>query len=204
MKCIAWVVILLSASAVLADAPGGHGGADHPNFGRGPDARRSEAWEFFRKYSQRRAEAIGALPQEKQERMRRLITVRYGGIGLIEKENPKLFDLKVKEVQAEDKIFALKGELADSPEKGDQIRADLRKKVEELVELRMEERKQRIERLKGQLEFEEKQLKDDQTKKEKMVEKQYEKVLDAPTLETMPDRPGGARGGRPGKDKEEK
>lgn len=204
MKSIAWAILLVFTSALLADAPTsdpvrGHGGVDHPGFGRGPEARRGEmrAWDFFRTYSRRRAEAIRALPQEKQERVRGLITARYGGIWLIETQNPKLFDLKIKQVQAEDDIFGLKGELAENPGKGDQIRAELRKKVEELVELRMDERKQRIERLKKQLGDEEKQLKEDQAKKEKMVEKQYERVLDAPTLETMPDRPGGGRGARP-------
>jgi hypothetical protein len=91
--------------------------------------------------------------------------------------------LKIRQLEAEDRLFDLKNRLIDAQEKNapevETLKTELRQAVTDLVEVKMEERRQRIQRLEKLLSDERTDLEKDQGRKAEMIEKRYQEVLDA-------------------------
>ncbi|HWP40319.1 MAG TPA: hypothetical protein VNL70_05290 [Tepidisphaeraceae bacterium] len=124
--------------------------------------------------------------------LRRLMMMRWRGVSRI-RDDSALYDRMVRNIEMEDAIFAQVQSLeAASPQKRREIRQRVRAQVREMVEQFLEERAQRLERLRGILAREQQRLEEDRQNKEKLIEERTERLLREMSLRELP--PGGPPG----------
>ena len=197
--------VALAATAAVAERPNDRGGdnkgARHEKWDR--DAKFREAmekdWEaaqaHFREHSPLRAAAFDNMSDEQKEFFKPLIIGRHRGIKWLSRD-PELLANKERQIKLEDDIFGIKTKLASVREESDEAKAlkdSLRKSVEELVDARMAERALRIERLEMLIEDERELLKQDQLKRQGLIEKRMQDILAAevPVIDPPHGPPGG-------------
>jgi hypothetical protein len=165
-----------------------------------------EAFDFFAEHSPLRAKAFEEMSEKQREKLKPLILDRYATIMKpAGKADPDIRALKIQQLDIEDSIFGIKQTLdrpAAPAETVARLKGQLREKVKELVESRMNEREHRLSRLESLLKKEREQLTADQQHKDQLVENRYQEVLnaknpDAASEHPRPFRPDGERG--PGK-----
>lgn len=197
LLAVSFCAVALAATAAVAERPGDRGGADdnkgdnkgarHEKWDR--DARFREAmekdWEaaqaHFREHSPLRAAAFDKMSDEQKEFFKPLIIGRHRGIKWLSRD-PELLANKERQIKLEDDIFGVKTKLASVKEESDEaktLKDSLRKSVEELVDARMAERALRIERLEMLIEDERELLKQDQLKRQSLIEKRMQDLLAA-------------------------
>lgn len=156
-----------------------------------------EAKANFRELSPLRAAAFDKMSEDQQNFFKPLIIGRWRGMKWLERD-PELFKNKESQIRVEDDIFGIKQKLAAAPaESADasKLKIDLRKKVEVLVDERMRERELRIERLQMLIEEERELLKEDQFKRQALIDKRMQDILAAevPVIDPPPPPPGADR-----------
>ena len=118
--------------------PGGLGGGR-----RISDQEFNTAIEFFRAHSKECAAVLDGLEPVKKNRFKQSVVSRYESIKTLEPQNPELYQIKLRQLQLEDKIFALKCKHSDATPKSPEaqkIRDEIRQVVGDLVRSRVEER----------------------------------------------------------------
>lgn len=143
-----------------------------------------EEWEsallFFKQHSPERMAALEGLDNSRKRRFRPIIATRYESIQSLEGVNPELHQIKIRQLEIEDQIFALKREHNDvtpkSPE-AQKLREQMRQVVAELIQSRVQERKVRINRIQKLLAQEQKKLVEDERRQEQMINRHTEAVL---------------------------
>ena len=104
-----------------------------------------------------------------------------------ENELPERAEAMLKQIRSQDEIFALVQEFQDAaPDKQDAVRQRLRDKMRQVVLDMLQERQQRIERLKQMLQREERALENDRARSDATADDRLEKLLN----ETRPVREG--------------
>jgi hypothetical protein len=98
-------------------------------------------------------------------------------------------DQMLKRIQSEDELFALVQELQDAPaDKQSEIRQRLRARMRDVMSAMLQDRQERIERLKQMLQHEERALQNDRGRIEQTTEERVQRLIN----ETRGDRPDGA------------
>jgi hypothetical protein len=157
---------------------------------------REELKEFCKTNSPNRWKEIEALPKGQNK------DAKIGAMGwqfrtlqTLKDQDPTLYDLKVKEIQAQDVEFGI----LQNPDKvaPDELKSKLREKAQDYVTLRLDERRHRIERLLVTLENEKKDLEKDKDKMGTLVEERVDMLIkQGPTLFPTPGPRRGNEGAR--------
>ncbi len=207
---------LLPLSAWAEPAREGNGGAVTSNSGGprrgGPQGGRgnwgeddwAKAFKFFQENSPKRALAYEKLPDDQKRNIRFLIINRWRAMKWYP-EGSDLWNNKAKQAQLEDDVFGLKQDLGGGGN-SDALKAQIKVKVTELVDLRIQERALHIERLEKLVADERKKLEDDKAHKGDLVDKRFEQMLNGPEGNDPADgvppgagpNPGGGGGGGAG------
>jgi len=118
--------------------------------------------------------------------LRRLMMMRWRGVSRI-RDDAALYDRMVHNIEMEDAIFAEVQSLeASSPQKRREIRQRVRAQVREMVEQFLDERAQRLEKLRGILAREQQRLEEDRQNKEKLIEERTDRLLREMSLRDLP------------------
>jgi hypothetical protein len=125
---------------------------------------------------------------------------RYGGLLALKKDDAELYDIKVRQIEIEDKEFGLTRDLreakrADKADDVTRINADLRKLADEYVTKRFEERTHRVAKLEKALADEKSALTAEQGRKDALIEQHIDAVQhNQPTHRGFGPGPGGHDG----------
>jgi hypothetical protein len=142
---------------------------------------RAEVEKFCEAHSPNRwADLKGALSSERKPSRLGGMTLRYAGLKQLQKEDPKLYDIKVKQIEIEDAEYGLLKQLKTSEDEHrntEELRAKLRAKSLEYVAQRLEERNHRIERLKELVQKEQDKLANDQKDKDKLTDDRVKEMI---------------------------
>jgi len=157
---------------------------------------REELKEFCKTNSPNRWKEIEALPKGQNK------DAKIGAMGwqfkilqTLKDQDSALYDLKVKEIQAQDEEFGI----LQNAEKltPDELKSKLREKAQDYVALRLDERRHRIERLLVTLENEKKDLEKDKDKMTNLVEERIDMLIkQGPSLFPTPGPRRGGEGAR--------
>jgi hypothetical protein len=166
------------------------------------DAEDARLWEeaeaFFRAHSPNRLVMFDQHMDDPrmQYRMRRFMQERYTMLQNLKERDPNLYELKVKQIELEDVIFGLAQELRSTGDEAarEKLRGKIREQVVLWVDASLQEREQRLEKLKQLLADETKRLEADRNDREAMVERRLERVLSGGEV----DGPEGGERGRRG------
>jgi hypothetical protein len=134
-----------------------------------------------------------SLSDEQRKRLKNLLVMRYRGIQFFANEgHHELLQLKKQQIRIEDDIFKIRQDLgkaaASSPE-ADKLKADLRARVEALVDSRMKEREERINRLQAVLQDETSALARFRENRENLIEELCQSELSGGPSGLLPDFP---------------
>jgi len=207
------VVVFAQATTRPSEAPRARspeGQFFMPRHGEIPESEFKEAYEFFEKFSPKRTAAFNGMEDDHKARFKPLIVARYYEWKWLGKDNPELRGIKEKQIRVEDAIFGIKLSLHDveDPSERTKLEKELKEKVEELVQARMDEREQRLKRLAELVKEERKKLEKDREEKSELVERKYKEILEARDADVAADgggrRPpaGPDRGGQKGQRRE--
>jgi len=119
------------------------------------------------------------LPEQSRFRNDRLLPMLVGKYRMMAKmkdADPELYEFSVKQEKLRDDAFAILRQLHDTNAQGDP-RANLRDKMRELVDVLLEERQSRIEKLERALAEQKAKLAQDQSTKEALIEQQTDRVV---------------------------
>jgi hypothetical protein len=210
-----FVVLLLAPMLAMAEPPAPRDPKPGPGPGSGPGHERGdrpprrwgsedrekdwkEAYAFFQAHSKRRAEAFAKMTAEQQEKFKPLIIARFNGFKWLSMGDQDMRKNRERQMEIEDDIYGVKADLMKpdvSAEQADRLKGDLRQKVKDLVETRMQERELRIKRLESFIGEEKNKLQQDQTKKDEVIDTRLKEILDAKSEDVIPDpRPPGPPG----------
>ena len=181
---------------------GGGQGNDRRNAGPPDEDEWLEASESMKKLAPNAWARFLEIPEHAPFRpaFQRRIVDRYQELDRLKKRNEDQYQSEVKQIQVEDDIFGLAAQLrgADATT-AERVKADIRQKVEELIELRIANRERRIERLAQQLNKERGKLESDKKDKPATVQRKYDEILSrAGANGGLFANPGGTGGRRPG------
>jgi hypothetical protein len=172
------------------------------------DQEWNETEAFFREHSPKRSEAFSRLPDDNKGRRRnikQLVHSHYAELKRLEKEDPEVYQLRLKQVRAEDDIF---GMLMDrwnaGPSRADwtALSTPLREQVALLVDLDLQERRLRLDRRQQSLDKQKQALADDESRRDERIERRLSEIRKAaerhrPRGGNRPGGGGGARDGSP-------
>ncbi|HEX8340545.1 MAG TPA: hypothetical protein VF624_06510 [Tepidisphaeraceae bacterium] len=125
--------------------------------------------------------------------LKRSIANRYRTYKRLEVEAPALYSAVLKQVQAEDRVWGAWRDF-NKDRDNEQLKAQLKEKITELVNANLAERQQRLEQLRAAVGREEKNLAGDRAKADELISTQYERW----TSDEFPGFPGGLGGGMGG------
>jgi hypothetical protein len=201
--CLAPVVAAAGPATRPAESARARAFAERAGMVHRPDSRDDfeQALKFFKDFSQKRFAAFEDMTDEQKAKLRPAINARYHAYRFLVSDNPKLKDVKERQLKIEDDIFGIKKGLDDTtdPAEKNKLQDELKKRVAELIESRMDERRMRISRLEELLKEEKGRLEKDIQRKDQLVEDRYKDVL---TAKESPDKgrtkpPAGERGAKP-------
>lgn len=128
---------------------------------------------------------------------RRRIVDRYQELQRLKERDEKQYEGEVAQLKIEDDIFGIAAKLRGAEgEAAESLKTELRARLGQLIEQRMQNRQRRIDRLAAQLERERRKLESDRTNKEEAIQRKYDFILTR-TGETggLFANPGGPRQG---------
>jgi hypothetical protein len=141
----------------------------------------TQAEAFMKDNSPRRWAAFEKIPGDNPHRLTvmRAFYGRYRMLQSLRDEDPALYDLRMKRLKLEDNVFGLVWDLKheDAPDAKQKIQTDLKAEVVELVDVGIQERGRRIERLETALKDEKERFAKDQNNREGLVKEQLERIL---------------------------
>jgi hypothetical protein len=127
--------------------------------------------EFMAKYAPNRWHALQDLPDDGALRrgVMNFVVARYRQLKEIRDEDERLYEIKLKQLVAEDEIYGLVAPLK-SPGERDLHRDDIKVAVRKLLALNQEERQRRVERIKQSLDSEERRMAAEREHQDQLVE----------------------------------
>jgi hypothetical protein len=195
----------IMASAQVVDAPPpppGMGGPDdgqRPRFGRFAPATEKDIEEariFMRENAPNRWQAVESLPDEGSSLRRNVmgfVVARYRMLQGMKEEDPKLYDIKVKQLRVEDELYGMLAN-TNTPEQRTAMKPELTTAAKKLVELTLQEREQRIAKLKDIVTREEQTLASDQGQVDAKTAARVESLITEGQAALRGDMGGGRRG----------
>ena len=120
---------------------------------------------------------------------------QFRGLQLLKDQDSTLYDLKVKEIQAQDEEFGI----LQNAEKvtPDELKSKLREKAKDYVALKQDERQHRIDRILVTVKNEQKELDKDKEKMNTLVEERIDMLIkQGPSLFPTPGPRRGGEGAR--------
>ena len=178
--------------------PGGFGPdqrePSEAEFKAAADAMRKHAPNWWRRFE-------NAPPGAPRRRlMMRAVVERHRELQRIEKRDPEQHAREIRQLELEDEILGLAPRLWRERDSAagdfEEMKSRLREKVEQLIDLRIQNREARLERLTETLNAEKRRLEADKQARDKTVEQRYQAILNRklePVFPRGPGRPGGGR-----------
>lgn len=197
MKRITLFAGLVLSVAAMAEPGGRPPGPPAPPSGRESGGRGPSGWHrpgeepvsaeevdaFMKETSPKRYEAMQKLSPEQQKKIRERAEMLYRMLKWGSKNEPAMWEAKKQEIGLEDDLFALRMQLLrkDAPDAAEQkeIRDTMRAKVRKLVDMRLKERAERIEKLRKFLGDEEARLTQDQKNVDELVDTRLKEEIEA-------------------------
>lgn len=156
----------------LSPRRGGLGGLGGPaQVGPVSDKEMEAVADFMAKYAPNRWKALDQLPDDGGLRhgVMNFVVARYRQLKEVREEDERLYDIKVKQLVAEDEIYGLVMPLK-SPTERESHRDDIKAAVRKLLTLNQEERERRTERTRQALESEERRLTSERDHMDQLVD----------------------------------
>lgn len=157
---------------------------------------REELKEFCKTNSPNRWKEIEALPKGANKDAKiGAMGWQFHSLQLLKDQDSTLFDLKVKEIQAQDEEFGI----LQNAEKvtPDELKSKLREKAKDYVALKQDERQHRIDRILVTVKNEQKELDKDKDKMNTLVEERIDMLIkQGPSLFPTPGPRRGGEGAR--------
>lgn len=145
------------------------------------DADRAEAMQFMEKYAPESYKAIAALPERTPQRsvMERGITRAYVNYQQVRLNNADgLYEVIVRRVQAEDRIYGLTVQVRRTPAKDrEALTRALRTAVADWFDVSLQERQLRLVRLERTARQERKRLADDNAHQDRRIQERVDRIL---------------------------
>lgn len=140
----------------------------------------AEASAFMWRYSPRRARAMDQLAEGSwKDKLRKVLFARYRGLRSLDRRDPEAFRQRVEQLRLEDEIFGLVSDWAGSAEEErPKLKERLKVLVSSLVDLDVQERKRRIDRLEAELREQKAALEKDTEQRDTLVDDRYNRFLD--------------------------
>jgi hypothetical protein len=140
----------------------------------GPFENGNEEWDkamaFMKEHSPKRTALMGELPDEFQQRIREQMFMRYRNMERLRAGDKEMYDIAIRRVDLEDELQSLRMEVRF---RGRQLTPEemsrVREKVGALVDLNLEERELRVQRLRDILKREEEVLTREKGQRESVV-----------------------------------
>ena len=155
-----------------------------------------DALEFMQENAPNRWQAIQSLPDDGSSLRRNVIgfvVARYRALQGVKEDDPKLYEIKVQELRAEDEVYGLLSD-AGTPELREKMRKHLEGAARKMMELTLAERQQRIVRLKEIVGHQEQSLTQDRQQIDAMVTARVEALITSGQAALRDEvRPGGRR-----------
>lgn len=191
-----WAPELASTAAVSADEEASPRPRQFGRFAPPSAAEIDDALEFMQENAPNRWQAIQSLPDDGSSLRRNVIgfvVARYRALQGVKEDDPKLYEIKVQELRAEDEVYGLLSD-AGTPELREKRRNPLDAAARKMMELTLAERQQRIVRLKEIVGYQEQSLTQDRQQIDAMVTARVEALIsDGQAALRDEVRPGGRR-----------
>jgi hypothetical protein len=148
--------------------------------GEYPSDELDAAVEFMREHSPKRWEMLERRQGPIFPQTMRFIMSRYRNLKNLEREDSKLYKLRLQQLTIEDSIFAMNREMRQpiSDERRQEILKEMRARVEESVDVWIEEREHRLARLEATVNRERERLESDRGRRQLMIDNRLERELD--------------------------
>ena len=153
-----------------------------------------EAMKFMKDHSHNRLAAIESMPDsDRKTRFKEISTRNFLSWDSIRLADPELYQVVVKRVELEDNVFGLTVQWhKDTAEEKPDTQAKLRDEVGKLVDVGIQERQMRLDRLAKTVEDQQKILTTDKGNRDNLVEDRLKSVLgDSKGLFSGPNNGGG-------------
>jgi len=204
MLALCAAAIALAAESPRDARPGppyrGYHGDKPDRSPRGPGFEEPVDWNQVQKFIETNAPnrwaAYQKLPESEKQKLRGVLIGRYRAIQRLEREGSReLVEIKAKQMRIEDDLFRLNQERKAPGADTEGILAAMRERIRQWVELRFQEREQRIRRLQALIEEETRRLQEDKANIEELVKARLDEELEEADDARLPGNP---RFGRPG------
>jgi len=169
----------------------------------GPFENGNEEWDkamaFMKEHSPKRTALMGELPEEFQQRIREQMFMRYRNMERLRAGDKEMYDIGIRRVELEDELQSLRMEVRF---RGRQLTQEemsrVREKVGALVDLNLEERELRVQRLRDILKREEEVLTREKGQRESVVSENVSMIETGQRAGVLSGGFGGGFGGAPG------
>jgi len=138
----------------------------------------ADAMIYMKDKSPNRYAALNSLPDgERKKNLQQLAARNYLNWMRELAEDPELYSVTLKRIGSEDEIFGLVGKLrADPPDKKEADTAQLREQVANLVDLSIQERQLRLDRLQKAVKEQQQKLIEDSSHREQLVDQRMKAI----------------------------
>lgn len=186
---------LLFSAAAVPVAAGDKGGGDRDDAKHAEWRREMQrAWneepteselkdvaDFMAVHSPRRWEAFNRLSEEhpEKDKLKKLILVRFRGVRYLKEREPRLYELRLKQVKLEDEAWDFSERYRASKDEAERarLREKVREQVASVVNLWMSERQYRIDLLEEEVEDAKRRLDEDRAQMAERIDSKVEKHL---------------------------
>ena len=158
------------------------------------DADRAEAMAFMAQNAPRYAQWIIDLPDnDYRTSVENTVATAYASYQQLRPKNQQLYDVILRRIRVEDRIFGLRAEVRKATDDATRakLESDVREQVAAVLELSLQERHLRLERLEQTVQSEKDTLAKDETKKSRS------RMIDDRVARIMQGRGGGRGAGGP-------
>jgi len=184
----------------------GRDGREPRDLPRAPTTQeRDEAVEFFRQHMKFRMRIFDQLPDGRpvKARMMQMMMERYRRLQRARMEDSTMFDLMLQQMELQDDALSLlQQQRRTAGDEYDRIQGELRGKVRQIIDLSLQERQKRIERLEKQLADQKARLEQDMANPDALADQHVQQMRnDADEVgrirQSLGIRGGGFGGGPP-------
>ncbi len=166
-------------------SPGGFGGGGgamglgRPWFVRPQDGDQTEAIKFMSDHAPQYWRWVSGRPDDFQRRIEGVVAAAYATYQRLKPDDPDLYNVIVKRVESEDRIFGLQMQLRNAAESRDAVTEKLRSELTVWSDLTLKERRLRLNRLERTVKKEETALAADERthSREEQVNRRLDNIL---------------------------
>jgi hypothetical protein len=154
-------------------------------------------------------EVQGMAESEWKERIKRGLTYRYRGLRAMENKDPEGYEQRLAQLAVEDQVFKLMSQWGGADEaRQNTIREELRTQVARLVDLDLQERRRRLQKLEDELKSQRDGIERDAKEREGIIDRRVGRFLDwgnkwPPGKNKAKAEGGDAKGGGQGEKREQ-